>query len=256
MTIWMPPPSESPVRDTTKFVGPRVLIAVKSCVRDWMRGDHECIRKTWGAYVPKNVDLRFFMGNGDGWLLGPGHDEIILNCPDDYFGLPRKVKNIAEWAFVQGYDFAYLCDNDTFIHPVKLLESGFQGYDWSGHFWTFDGKNKYFHGGYGYWLSRKAMSILAGSEVGDAKYEDGWVGDMLYKYQLGIIKVGTLPKFSWHFPKDHYPSPNYIPTFPWQQMMTELHILGKQPKDRTWPVVISGYARQVTYNLIDRMDKS
>ena len=41
----------------------RCLIAIKSCKRDWMRGDHSVIRSTWGKDVPVNVDLRFFIKN-------------------------------------------------------------------------------------------------------------------------------------------------------------------------------------------------
>jgi hypothetical protein len=231
-------------------------------MRDWMRGDHEVIRETWGSFVPKNVDLKFFMGDDQPrWLLNPSPDEITLRCPDLYLDLPHKTKAIAAYAYKEGYDFAFLCDNDTFVHPEKLLTSGFQKYDWSGHFWTYDGKNKYFHGGYGYWLSKRAMSVIKNSEVGEAKFEDGWVGDMLYKWESdwrcngGRIDVGTLPKFSWHFPKDHYPSPKYSAKFPWQEMMTEYHLLNKTPADREWLAVIGNTTRKVKWNLIDRTCK-
>lgn len=251
----MPEEHKPTVRDTTKFEGPKVLIAVKSCMRDWMQGCHEVIRETWGSYVPKNVDLKFFWGNGAGWLLGPDHDEIHLDVSDEYLALAHKTKAIATWAFERDYEFAYLCDNDTFIKPKDMLESGFQNYDWSGHFWTYDGKNKYFHGGYGYFLSRQAMSILAGSKVGDAKYEDGWVGDMLYKYLPSIVSVGTLPKFSWHFPKDHYPSAKYNPKFPWQEMMTAYHLRNEIPADREWDAPVGNQIRRVKWNLIPRTCK-
>ena len=264
MTIWMPPPPEPPtVRDTTKFEGPKVLIAIKSCAKAWMSGEHDVIRKTWGSFVPKNVDLMFFMGDDTArWLLNTGGDEHTFNdCPDEYLGLAHKTKRIAGYALQKGYDFVYLCDNDTFVHPTRLLESGFQNYDWAGHFWTFDGKNKYFHGGYGYFLSKRAMNVIACSEVGDAKFEDGWVGDSLYKWEAdwrnngGRLEVGTLPKFSWHFPKDHYPSPKYSAKFPWQEMMMEYHLLGKTPKDREWDAVIGNQTRRVKWNLIDRTCK-
>jgi len=256
--IWMPEERKPTVRDTTKFEGPKVLIAVKSCMRDWMRGDHEIIRFTWGSYVPKNVDLKFFWGNGSGWLLGPAHDEVHVDVSDDYHALAHKTKAIATYAFEKGYEFIYLCDNDTFVKPKELLESGFQNYDWSGHFWTYDGKNKYFHGGYGYFLSRLGMEIISKSEVGDAKFEDGWVGDSLYTWyrtNKEIMVVGTLLKFSWHFPKDHYPSAKYHPNFPWMEMMTTYHLKGEEPADREWDAPVGNKTRRVKWNLIPRTCK-
>jgi len=259
MTIWMPPPPEPPtVRETTKFDGPKVLIAIKSCANAWMDGQHEVIRKTWGSFVPKNVDLKFFMGDDQPrWLLNTSSDEVMLqDCPDAYLDLAHKTKRIADYALTNKYDYAFLCDNDTFVKPKELLESGFQKWDWAGHFWTFDGKNTYFHGGYGYWLSKRAMITVANSEVGDAKFEDGWVGDMLYKSALlPKIKIGIIPKCTWHFPKDHYPSPKYSAKFPWQEMMTQYHILGKEPIQREWDAVIGNTTRKVKWSLIPRTCK-
>jgi hypothetical protein len=193
------------------------------------------------------------MGNGASWLLSKDLDEVSLDVPDGYEDLPKKTKAIAQYALDKGYDFVYFCDNDTFITPKALLEAGFQKYDWSGHFWTFDGKNKYFHGGYGYWLSKLGLRIIAKSEVGSAKFEDGWVGDSLYAWdklqEYPMLRVGTLPKFSYHFPKDHYPSSRYSAEFPWQEMMTQHHIRKEKVLDRTWEVSISGFYRTVQYNL-------
>jgi len=254
----MPEPPKPPtVRETTKFEGPKVLIAIKSCLRDWMRGDHDVIRDTWGSYVPKNVDLKFFMGdNQPHWLLAPSSDEVIMHCPDKYLDLAHKTKAIAAYAYDKGYDFVFLCDNDTFVHPEKLLTSGFQNFDYSGHFWTYDGKNKYFHGGYGYWFSRRSMYDVSIAEVGDSKHEDAWVGDVIRKGpNMLSIRHGTLPKFSWHFPKDHYPSAKYHPSFPWQEMMTTYHLRGEQPADREWDAPVGNQTRRVKWNLIPRTCK-
>jgi len=205
-------------------------------MRDWMAGAHEAIRDTWGKFLPPNVDLRFFYGNGAGWLLGPAHDEIHVNVGDDYLDLSQKTKAMCEWSLARDYDFSYFADNDTFVHPEHLMSCGFESFKFSAPVHIANKPipdHNYPWGGFGYFIDRDATQILASTPV-EARYtaEDHWVGQILF--ENGIPLEGPLPKFSWHFPRDMYPSSVYNPKFPWQQMMMEYH-LSKQPSpDRYW----------------------
>ena len=135
----------------------RVLIAIPSCARD--RGSHQLIRDTWAKHSP--VDVRFFLGRGND---RPEWDEVMLDCPDDFDNLPRKVQLICRWASDQGYDFTFKCDTDSYISIPRLLASGYEKYHYSGA--CGERPNVYpdacfpANGG-GYWLSRRAFEYLA-----------------------------------------------------------------------------------------------
>jgi len=207
----------------------RILTAVKSCYADLEKGCHDTILQTWGAGIP---DLRFFIGCskptwGKTWYQGfhvfsNSNDKTIdLDVADDYDHLPHKTKRIAEWSLEQGYDFIFLCDVDTFLVPSKLFKTNFQNFDYSGRFGTEhpigktfrfkDGRNQthlkchpWASGGFGYFLSRKAMAIV--SETTPTLWaEDMYVGDTLGpKIQSGDVTAADLKNFeneaSWHYP--------------------------------------------------------
>src|SRR5277367_5778409 len=109
----------------------RLLVAIKSCQRDKVSGCHQAIRDTWGKDFPADVDVRFFVGGSEISLLA---DEVLVPVIDDLVNLPLKVREIAKYAIDKNYDFAYICDVDTFVIPKRLLASGFENYDYLGRF--------------------------------------------------------------------------------------------------------------------------
>lgn len=135
----------------------RVLIAIPSCARD--QALHQTIRDTWAKDCP--VDLIFFLGRG---CTAKADDEIVLDVPDDWEGLPRKVQEICRWAYDYGYDFLFKADTDSYICISRLLESEFEKYHYSG--CCGEKENEYpdacfpANGG-GYWLSRRSFTYLA-----------------------------------------------------------------------------------------------
>lgn len=135
----------------------RVLIAVVSCARD--REAHELIRQTWAKNIP--VDYQFFVGRG---CEVSRMDEIWLDVPDDWDGLPRKTQAVCRWAAERDYDFIFKCDTDSYVHVPRLLASGFEKYHYSG--CCGETENVYpdacfpANGG-GYWLSRRSFEYLA-----------------------------------------------------------------------------------------------
>src|SRR5271155_5326463 len=104
----------------------KVVIGVKSCIRDLVRGHHEVIRKTWGKHLG-DVDLLFFVGRNDNdeFVARLHVDEIVLDVDDGYDALPQKTKEILRFVHGMSYDFSFLCDTDTYIIPERLMRSGF-----------------------------------------------------------------------------------------------------------------------------------
>lgn len=200
----------------------KILIAVKSCNDDLKKGCHDVIRQTWGRDVPQFATLKFFVGGGNiEYHPGNHADEINLRCLDDYDSLPSKTKEICQWSLSHGYSFTFLCDVDTYLIPSKLFRTDFQNFDYSGRFGTEhpigktfrfrDGRNRthlkchpWASGGFGYFLSRKAVAIIA-EKAPTLWAEDMHVGDTLGpEIQAGNVLAADLKNFengaSWHYP--------------------------------------------------------
>jgi hypothetical protein len=141
----------------TKFEGMRLLIGVVSCARD--RESHELIRQTWAKDSP--VAVRFFVGRD---CPTTEIDEIALDVPDDWNGLPAKVHAVCRWTLFHGYDFLFKCDTDSYVSIPRLMASGFERWHYMGG--CGETENVYpdacfpANGG-GYSLSRRALSYLA-----------------------------------------------------------------------------------------------
>lgn len=213
-----------------------LLVAVKSCQRHADLGYHQAIRDTWG----RGLDVRFFMGRGD---TGRYADETALNCADDYESLPWKTKAILE-AFLSPkqniWQYIFLCDNDTFIDPEKLLWLRFADYDYSGYFnrsamsvFSYrDERGNWYprcyswaSGGIGYFLNKKAASLVV-EQYPHVWAEDMYVGQVLGPYvQKSQISVKSLENFkdvaSWHFRRTKKYPTRYSP-----EMMYRSWILG------------------------------
>lgn len=169
-----------------------ILVAIKSCVAHaWQ---HQLVRQTWLA--GQDIAYKFFVGNHyylpnlEGPIFTttswqPCADEIVLNCDDSYQGLPFKTQAIVRWALDHDHDFTFFCDDDTYACIPRVLKSGFAGHDYSGFFYpcvsckpekpepdgychcvTEEGERIYSYasGGSGYWISRKAMEIVAAAQ--------------------------------------------------------------------------------------------
>jgi len=179
----------------------RVLIAIESCQRHRGGEFHEAIRETWFKNIAV-TDKRFFYSIGNGMTLQADYpDETCLNGPDDYNSLPFKTQAICQWALEHNFDWIFKCDTDTIINPWQFIFS-FEGYDYMG------GANadinvpgfpperiEFCSGGAGYWLSKKAMAIVAETSVIKGQQaEDVFVANALLKYG---IKPAFHPGYRW-----------------------------------------------------------
>jgi len=191
---------------------PRILICIKSCKRDQYNGYNDNCRTTWLQDL-RGANYCFVLGNG-ATRLHP--DELILDCPDDYNGLPWKTKALCKYIVEQDYDFMALVDTDTFVIPDKFLSSGFDKYDYYGYFNGEIGKPKEVYwclyawasGGSGYTLSKRAAQFIAGSDPATKSIcpelkipcEDLFAGQVLGPYiERGELTAAHDPRFgrSW-----------------------------------------------------------
>lgn len=213
------------VRWETAPKAPKVLIAIPAChayeygeYKDKRIGHVDAVsyervrgvRETWAKYLPafeRYVSLKFFYGSPSSEPRQLFNDEVFLGVPDGYSSLPQKVKAIYQWALGKGYDYVFKCDDDTFLYLDRLMASGFEGHDYLGYCYPSHGN--YISGGTGYWLSRKAMEILALSDP-EGWAEDKWVGLTLGKHGIKPTRDARyLPGFALHYvelekvPEDH-----------------------------------------------------
>jgi len=149
----------------------KILIAIPTCKADGELED--ACRKTWASQSHVRTDnitadIVFF----DGETLGVG---------DSYEELPIKVQAICKWALEKVYDFLFKCDSDTYVWLDRLLASGFERHNYSGYTNpNFPDSENYCSGGAGYWLSAKAMEVIAGATLPADTCEDRVVGRLLY----------------------------------------------------------------------------
>lgn len=222
----------------------KLLIAVKSCRRDYRLGAHEVIRGTWGQQFRGHADVRFFVGKSEDSRdhLNLKSDEVSLGCDDSFMGLPWKVKDICQWAVGKVYTHIFLCDNDTYVKPLELMTSGIFRYDYQGFFKVplEDGpfpyrdvdpngvNHVYEHcypwasGGRGYSLSRLAFCEVAEKFPNQNEWaEDLWVGQIIGRAaEKNILKPAihgvSKDLYSMHYPVER----GYDPKGPW---MYEMH---------------------------------
>jgi hypothetical protein len=210
---------------------PDILIAVKSCVRDKERGDHEIIRGTWGRdATAAGILVKFFVGiPADRPTRASSRlreDEIEVSVKDDYSHLTHKTQAICQSVSGKMVKHLFLCDTDTFVDIPGMLKSAYRNYDYYGYFngqttgtFSYDSIDRegnhdklpaaypWASGGFGYFLSYKALNVIAYEFMKAAFSEDLQVGQTLGPLIAeGELTVGNTKDdlFSAHFPSSYY----------------------------------------------------
>ena len=231
----------------------KVLVAIYSHSGDSINGNHQKIRSTWGKHLPP-WDIRFMIGHRDapGWVIAS--DEVLLperanrNCGNDWLLWNLYYQELTiemlRWSLEQGYDYTFLCCNDTFVIPSKLKETDFDRYDYSGIFYPPNRASlgETFHepfynrlayasadAGTGWFMSQKASEIVVGSNQLDYfGTSDQWTGQVLGPHiKSGAITAKVLDNFhhvaAWHYREENIIDPvlktGYPVTSNWQQEM-------------------------------------
>jgi hypothetical protein len=207
-------------RSTLKPDYSKLLICVKSCERDILNGANRAIYETWGNWLT----TLFFVGSTN---VHHSNDEVILECPDDYDGLPFKTREIAKFGLKTKFTHLFFCDIDTFVVPERLLECGFEQYDYMGLFGEgYNSEGHFDHkisgpwdrkapdmmmrdvypwasGGHGYFLSRQALKLVASTEPMHWA-EDFCVGQILGPaIEAGLLTSYNHPRFNGYV-VDHF----------------------------------------------------
>lgn len=157
----------------------KVLVLTTSCAAD-RGGSQQVARETWVGAWGHLVDHRFVLGKGNRDTVP---SELIVDAPDDYFGVPFKDQAAWHWAIANGYDYVFQTSVDTYVAVPRLLQSGFEQWDYIGRRCT---NGPHASGGAGYWLSRKALDILV-AETPHRNYEDLWVGETLASHGIPVF---------------------------------------------------------------------
>ena len=190
--------------------GKKILIAVPTCEETAAR--RKACEETWAS--TKLAEVRFFTSEDLGVPITAESsrlktDELgFVNRPGQ--ALSVRQTYLCRWALERNYDFVFKCDDDTYVWVDRLLHSGFANHDYSGY--AQDWHNPPFaSGGAGYWLSRKAMLVIANATRW-MDPEDVWVattlhsariflhGDVRYRWNLPPIITNDL--ISVHYVKD------------------------------------------------------
>lgn len=173
---------------------PRILVVIESCHRD--RELQQAQRNTWLSALDI-VDYKFFLGIPKTKVQCM--DEVFLDVDDSYEMLSVKTQAICEWAYQHDYDFIFKCDIDTVLNGKKATISGVQDYV-GGENADVDipgfppGRIEFCSGGAGFWLSRKALAIVANAAIIPTCAEDVFVAYALKKH--GILPVFQ-PGYKW-----------------------------------------------------------
>ena len=229
----------------------KILFAVNSWHVAAQRGFHQVIRETWGKDVAP-ADLRFFIPKVPNHALQ--NDEVFLDVSWDYERICIEVQEMLRWSVEQGYDYTLMASTDSFLLPQKVLNCGFEGYDYAGD-WAFSesvpmgerdtrptkctfrteegyGVDRYLYNWCGCGpvriLSRNAAAIIA--READAEYwhsaDDIMIGQTLGPYiKKGEIKPYRIPNYGakivWHYKNTN--SAEYNVQNGWMKKMYEEH---------------------------------
>jgi hypothetical protein len=204
------------LREAAKHMKPIILIT--ACNQHRNRAD--MCRATWLNTFGNLCDYRFIFGIGN---TVQHDDELVFECDDTYFGLPKKVQLSHQWALQQGYDYILKTDCDVYLHTPRVLVFGIDKADYVGNFYY-----DTFAMGAAYWLSKKATEILVNAPL-PAPFapggDDVWVGKIME--QAGVSRhhepryyIGENPDYDSCFSL-HVSGPPKLDMFEVHRKMTE-----------------------------------
>jgi hypothetical protein len=141
----------------------KTLVAIKTCHKPEYFAKAQAQWQTWAQGVLPMADVIFFCGRHP--VYGAVEQEIMnavwLDASDDYLGIPRKVQLLCQWAHARNYGRTLLLDDDVYVVPSRfpnlLTELDSVGRFRGPH----GGYPAYFASGFAYFLSRRALEIVA-----------------------------------------------------------------------------------------------
>jgi hypothetical protein len=151
----------------------RILVGVCSARPNSER--RQAVRETWMSCPAENIEIVFFVGQGEHPLEDAG-DVVAVQARDDYDHLPEKVQEFFRAALDRDFDWLFKCDDDTYVDLSRLHELAFRDYDLVGN--DFIESRGAPSGGAGYFLTRRLAALLAADQrLPKTGAEDLIVGD-------------------------------------------------------------------------------
>ncbi len=90
-------------------------------------------------------------------------NSLTVNVPDDFENIGPKIHYACDYAYMRGVDYLFVCDDDTYVHPGRLMGAVPYGQDYTGWYrpngHPMLGMVPYIQGS-AYWLSRRAMEYV------------------------------------------------------------------------------------------------
>jgi len=168
----------------------KTLIAVTTCHRPEYAPRAQAQRETWVPDAAGFADVMFFYGPPlDTWPFVNSDEVALFDTDDSYLGRPSKIRSMCRWALREGYDRVLKTDDDTYINMDVLRNVEYQA-DYVGRpVETRDrttGKTARFASGFAYWLSAKAMNVIANA-LDLTGLEDRWVGETLFSADIPLL---------------------------------------------------------------------
>lgn len=158
---------------------PNIKVAIKSChaFEDRRRAQLD----TW----LQNLDNDFFFVVGrrhDGMVVMP--DAITADVSDDFENIAPKIIVACKYALEENTDNLFVCDDDTYVVPERLLDSGFANGEYIGFMRTSGldyNKGVPYAQGSAYWLSARSMEWVLRNQhiLCNGIIDDGAVGQAL-----------------------------------------------------------------------------
>jgi hypothetical protein len=201
--LWMEKPDNDD-KDT--------IIFATSCHANEVRAD-SC-RDTW---IPdlKNIgyETLIVIGNPsqkDKFVLTD--DTLFVKCPDTYAALPVKTKMITEY-FIKNCDQKYMfkCDDDTYVRADTFDSYDKKDLEYIGRVIN-NHRGVYASGGAGYFLNKKAASLITFSDMPEYGYEDLLVGKYLMGADIPLYDEVTLLGGIWGWEDNKPTDLKYIRT--------------------------------------------
>lgn len=186
-----------------------IFVAVLSCQQE--RNRQQQCRQTWLPVLRQMPEvLAQFIVGGPAANAG---DTLYLPV-DDGRNLTAKVRAAVRAAISLGATQFFKCDDDTFVHPQRLIrlaeDADITRCDYVGRsgpaFWK---RIKFGTGGAGYLLSLRAMEIVANMPDGPDQlwHEDVNVGESLFAAGVRLVNDCRL---YWSFQPEMWPGPGNL----------------------------------------------
>ncbi len=162
----------------------RVLIGLLS---GWSYADRRSLcRETWIPEVKRyGHAVYFLMGLPELERPIVDNDLALLRCPDTYPTLPQRTRRFCEWALSLDWhwDMLLKADDDSYFAPKRLnaLAQKVDG-DYVGV--GYHPQMPYHSGGDGFFLSRKAATIIAHELRSESGAEDALVGGLMNSHGI------------------------------------------------------------------------